>query len=283
MVLYDAQEKAGGLNEYGIAAYKSVDDFAQAEVNYITDIGGIDIQYGKKLGDNLFLGDLQKSYDAVFLSLGLSGVNALGIGADEVSGVDDAVDFISKLRQSGSLADLGIGRRVVVIGGGMTAIDAAIQAKLLGAEDVTIAYRRGADNMNASKYEQDLATSKGVNIRHWLQPVEVKSEAGAVSGIELEYTEVSGGKLTGTGKTMILPADQIFAAIGQKLSPSDLNGSHASIDLENGRIKVDGEFKTSLAGVWAGGDCISEGEDLTVSAVAHGRDAAESINKAFGA
>ena len=276
--IYDAREKAGGLNEYGIAAYKTVDEFAQAEVDYVNRIGGIEIHYGKKLGKDLSLQNLSDEFDAVFLSIGLSGVNSLGLDADGINGVEDAVDFIARLRQASSLSDIEIGRRVVVIGGGMTAIDAAIQSKLLGAEDVTICYRRGAENMNASKFEQDLATSKGVAIRHQLQPVEIKSEAGNVSGIVLEYTSSKDGKLSGTGKTLELAADQIFSAIGQALASSDLNGSKAQIKLEKGRIKVDDEFRTSTTGVWAGGDCVLGGDDLTVSAVAHGRDAAESIN-----
>lgn len=278
VVVYDANEKAGGLNEYGIAAYKTVDEFAQAEVDYVTEIGGIEIVNGKKLGDDLSLAELSKTHDAVFLSIGLSGVNTLGIGAGNVDCVDDAVDFIAGLRQSRSKADISVGRRVVVIGGGMTAIDAAVQAKLLGAEEVTICYRRGAEQMNASVFEQDLATKKGVVIRHWLQPTKIESGDGSVSTIELEYTEQKNGKLSGTGNKLMLPADQILVAIGQTFTPAHLNGSSAALELEKGRIKVNNEFMTSLPGVWAGGDCINHGEDLTVSAVAHGRDAAESIN-----
>ncbi len=281
--IYDARKKAGGLNEYGIATYKTVDNFAQDEVDYITKIGGIEFHYGKKLGSNLSLEDLSKTHDATFLSMGLCAVNTLATAADEVDGVEDAVNFIAGLRQTDNVSKIGIGRRVIVIGGGMTAIDAAIQAKLLGAEEVTICYRRGADNMNASPFEQELATSKGVTIRHWLQPVEVRSEGGKAIGIEFEYTEIKGDKLSGTGAKTTLPADQIFLAVGQNFCSGDLNGSGASVKLEKGCIKVDGEYRTSAPGIWAGGDCISVGEDLTVSAVAHGRDAAESINAALTA
>ena len=279
VVVYDAREKSGGLNEYGIASYKTVNGFAQAEVDYVTSIGGIEIVHGKKLGSDLSLSELQEFHDAVFLSVGLSGVNAIGMNADNVEGIHDAVDFIAKLRQSQSLEDVPIGRRVVVIGGGMTAIDAAVQAKLLGAEEVTLCYRRGKESMNASEYEQELATTKGVVIRHWLKPVGIEDEKGVLSSIDLEYTQVKNGKLSGTGNKTTLMADQVLFAIGQTFSASDVDGSSTSIELVNGRIKVDEEFRTSAAGVWAGGDCISMGEDLTVSAVAHGRDAAESINR----
>jgi len=166
-----------------------------------------------------------------------------------------------------------------VIGGGMTAIDVAIQAKLLGAEDVTICYRRGRDRMNASRYEQDLATSKGVVIRHWLQPKRVFSESGKASGIELEYTAEKDGRLAATGETITLQADQVFKAIGQALDEQPFVGGASPLALEGGRIKVDADYRTSMAGVWAGGDCIAGGEDLTVSAVAHGRDAAQNIHE----
>ena len=279
IVIYDAAEKPGGLNEYGIATYKTVDDFAQKEVDYITQIGGIELKHGKRLGKDVTLDDLRTEYDAIFLAMGLTDVNELSIQGSDLKGSEDAVDFISNLRQSSNLSEINIGRKVVIIGGGMTAIDAAIQAKLLGAEDVTICYRRGAKHMNASQYEQELATSKGVIIRHWLQPKTVHSTSGKLSSIELEYTESKDGKLTATGETMTITADQIFAAIGQKLAISDFGKSEKIIKFEKGRIAVDSELKTSVNGIWAGGDCIADGEDLTVSAVAHGRDAAESINR----
>lgn len=281
VIVFEAKPKSGGLNEYGIAAYKSTDDFAQAEVDYVTAIGGIDIRNDMALGRDIQLSDLVQSYDAVFLGMGLGGINALKADGEDARGVENAVEFISVLRQTGDLAKLPIGRRVVVIGGGMTAIDAGVQSKLLGAEDVTICYRRGKEDMNASGFEQDLAAANGVTIRHWLQPKRVISHNGKVTAIELEYTAMKDGKLAGTGELLTLPADQVFKAIGQTFVSSALNGSGASIELENGRIKVDAEGHTSMAKVWAGGDCIRGGEDLTVTSVAQGRDAAESIHRAF--
>ncbi|RWB77927.1 MAG: NAD(P)-dependent oxidoreductase [Mesorhizobium sp.] len=281
VTILEARPKAGGLNEYGIAAYKSVDDFAQAEVDYVTAIGGIDIQNGKALGRDFQLADLMRNYDAVFLGLGLGGVNALRAEGEDADGVANAVEFIAELRQASDLSSLPVGRRVVVIGGGMTAVDAAVQSKLLGAEEVTICYRRGQEHMNASGFEQDLAAANGVTIRHWLQPKRVIAENGKVSAIELEYTAMSGDKLVGTGERLTLVADQVFKAIGQSFVPAHLNGSAEAIELEGGRIKVDAEGRTSLAKVWAGGDCIFGGDDLTVSAVAQGRDAAESIHRAL--
>ncbi|GHA22709.1 dihydropyrimidine dehydrogenase subunit A [Devosia pacifica] len=278
VVVFDAHKKPGGLNEYGIASYKAVDSFAQAEVDYVTAIGGITIETGRLLGEDMTLAELTDQFDAVFLGIGLGGVNILRAENESVDGVANAVDFIADLRQAEDLSRLPIGRRVVVIGGGMTAIDAAVQAKLLGAEEVTMVYRRGKEQMNASQFEQDLAAAKGVLIRHWLSPLRILVEDGRVSGIELEYTELVDQSLRGTGKTLSLACDQVFKAVGQTLS-SDGEG----VALAGGKIAVDEEQRTSNPKVWAGGDCATGGDDLTVTAVAEGRDAAKSIHRALSA
>ncbi|MBR9822424.1 MAG: NAD(P)-dependent oxidoreductase [Rhodobacteraceae bacterium] len=272
VVVYDHRAKAGGLNEFGIAAYKSTDDFAAREVSWLLGIGGITIETGKGFGAGLALEALQAEFDAVFLGIGLAGVNALRAPGEGKAGVEDAVSFIAELRQAEDLSALPVGRNVVVIGGGMTAIDAAVQSKLLGAESVTIAYRRGAERMGASQFEQDLAASRGVRILTNVMPKAVHGN-GAVAEIELEYTAEIDGRLQGTGETFRLPADQVFKAIGQTLE-----GAPGALELQGGKIRVDAAQRTSVAGVWAGGDCASGGEDLTVTAVAEGRDAAEDIH-----
>lgn len=283
VTLYEARKKLGGLNEFGIAAYKTVDDFAQDEIDYVTAIGGIDIKRGKELGRNLSLTQLQAGHDAVFLGMGLAGVNGLGMKNIDSEGVVDAVEFIADLRQTRNKTRIAVGRNIVVIGGGMTAIDAAVQAKLLGAETVTICYRRGQEQMNASEFEQDLAASKGVTLRTWMQPKKLTVSKGKLTGIELEYTERVKGKLSGTGQTTKLAVDEVFLAIGQNLLVDGLDEGQTSIALDRGRIKTTGDGLTSVAGIWAGGDCTNDGEDLTVTAVAQGRDAAESIHAALSA
>ena len=272
VTVYDAKEKAGGLNEFGIAAYKSTHDFAAREVDWLLKIGGITIAYGQQLGPELSLNGLCEQYDAVFLSIGLAGVNALRAAGEDKEGVRDAVDFIADLRQASDLSALPVGRNVVVIGGGMTAVDAAVQSKLLGAENVTIAYRRGRAAMGASRFEQDLAASKGVKLMFNVMPKAVLGN-GAAQEIALEYTTVVDGRVTGTGETVRIAADQVFKAIGQRL-----DGQPEALVLEGNKIKVDAQGRTSVPGVWAGGDCASGGEDLTVTAVAEGRDAAMDIH-----
>ena len=281
VVIYDARPKAGGLNEYGIASYKTPEGFAQAEVEYVLGIGGIAVELGQALGRDFSIDALRRDYDAVFLGIGLGGVNALRAEgeANDIEGLENAVDFIARLRQASDMSTVPVGRRVVVIGGGMTAIDAAVQSKLLGAEEVTICYRRGQEQMNASRFEQELAASRGVAIRHWLQPRRVLAENGRITGIELEYTHLVDGKLTGMGHTLTLPADQVLKAIGQSLEDRWADG----LALVGGRIAIDGEGRTSREGVWAGGDCTDRGDDLTVTGVAQGRDAAESIHRALSA
>ena len=273
--VYEAREKSGGLNEYGIAAYKAPGNFAQREVDFILGIGGITVEHGRALGRTLSLAQLQADFDAVFLAVGLQGVNALGAANDDAEGVTDAVGYIADLRQAGDLSGLPVGRKVVVIGGGMTAIDVAVQSRLLGAEDVTILYRRGPGQMKASKYEQDLAQTKGVKIRHWTIPREVIASNGKAVGLRCEYTRETDGRLSGTGETFDLAADMIFRAIGQ--THVDVAGGKLALD--GGRIKTDDQKRTSLRGVWAGGDCIAGGQDLTVAAVDDGRRAADSINQ----
>jgi glutamate synthase (NADPH/NADH) small chain len=281
VTVFDARPKGGGLNEYGIAAYKTVDDFAQRELAYILEVGGITLETGKQLGRDIHLADLRRDHDAVFLGLGLAGVNALGVEGEELDGALDAVDTIAQLRQARDLSTLPVGRRIVVIGGGMTAIDIAVQSKLLGAEDVTIVYRRGPENMNASVVEQEHAQTAGVRIKHWLAPKRVLGGADGVTGIELEYTRTNAqGRLEGAGETLRLDADVVFKAIGQSLDAGGaLDAGDAAIALERGRIRVDESRATSLPGVWAGGDCVAGGQDLTVAAVEDGKQAANAIHE----
>jgi len=267
VVIHDAKPKPGGLNEYGIASYKTVENFAAREVDWLMQIGGITMETGKTLGEDITLDGLASDFDAVFLGIGLGNTNALGIDGEDLSGVVDAVKFIADLRQTDDLTDLPVGRNVVVIGGGMTAIDAAVQSKLLGAENVTLVYRRSQDKMPASEYEQQLAQSKGVHIIPGVAPVSLKGE-GHVAAIELAYTDENAKP---TGETFTLPADQVFKAIGQAFEEV------AGLDTDGRKIKVTDAGRTSRDGVWAGGDCTA-GEDLTVVAVAEGRDAAEDIH-----
>ena len=272
VTIFDKNNKAGGLNEYGIAAYKSVDNFAQKEIDWLLEIGGIEIKSNCVLNENIFIDELKAEYNAVFLGVGLAGVNELSVPGNDKNNVLDAVKFIENLRQKEDKASIPIGRKIVVIGGGMTAVDAAVQSKLLGADDVSIVYRRERAKMGASKFEQDLATSKGVRIIENASPVEISGNEAA-SSIKFAYTKSTNGVLEIQSEEFELEVDQVFKAIGQ-----NIDSSLRDLKLENGKIVIDEEGRTSIKGLWAGGDCALGGEDLTVTAVAQGRDAAESIN-----
>jgi len=272
--------KLGGLNEYGIAAYKTVNNFAQSEVDYILDIGGIDVRNGQSLGTDFSLADLREEYDAVFLGFGLGGVNELRLENDRAEGIVDAVEYIASLRQADSKIELPVGRHVLVIGGGMTAIDVAVQSKQLGAEDVTIVYRRGPDQMGASEFEQNFAQTSGVRIRHWLAPASLKMDGERVSGVRFDYTRLDeSGKLQTTGDSCEMDADIVFKAIGQQVLWDSLGDTGESLKVIHGRISANDDRKTSLSDVWAGGDCILGGEDLTVAAVQDGKVAAMGIDR----
>jgi len=278
--VFEARPKAGGLNEYGVAAYKVPHDFAQREVDFILSLGGIELKLDQALGRDVSLTQLRRDYDAVFVGTGLGGVNALQLEGETLHGVEDAVAYIERLRQATDKAGLPVGRRVIVIGGGNTAIDIAVQTKRLGAEDVTIVYRRSPEAMGATHHEQEFAQTNGVKIKHWARPVRLASDSGKLTAVEFEYTALDASKrLAGTGERFTLPADMLFKAIGQLFMPAPLkDGSADLLDLRNGRIAVDADRRTSLPDVWAGGDCI-EGPDLTVSAVQDGKLAAHAIDR----
>jgi len=279
VVVLDAKPKGGGLNEYGLAAYKTVDHFAQAELNWLLGLGGIELRTGWALQTPEQLQALRQGFDAVFLGLGLANTHTLGVPGEDLAGVEDAVDFIARLRQAPDPAALPVGRQVVVVGGGMTAVDAAVQSKLLGAHEVHLVYRRGPEHMSASRAEQDWALTHGVVIHHWLAPAAVEPHPGQSShcgGVRFQRQALVDGRLVATGETLVLQADSVLKAIGQTLGNPVL--AQCGLALRDGRIATDADGRTSLEGVWAGGDCRAGGLDLTVEAVQHGKLAAASIH-----
>ena len=272
----EVRDKVAGLNEYGIAAYKATLDVAAQEAQYILSIGGIEVKTNIQLGVDTSLNALREQYDAVFLAAGLADTRNLNIDGEQSDGVLDAVDYISALRQAPDKSSLPVGRRVVVIGGGMTAIDIAIQSKLLGAEEVTIVYRRGPEQMGASEHEQALAQTHGVLIRYFAAPQKMVLNDDMLSGVEFERMQFDdAGGLTGTAEIFALEADVVFKAIGQTL----VEISDQMPDMQQGKIRVDEQRRTSITGVWAGGDCVLDGENLTVYAVQDGKMAAHSIDQ----
>jgi glutamate synthase (NADPH/NADH) small chain len=269
-----------GLNEYGIAKYKLTGDFAQREVDFLLSIGGIEVRHGRRLGADLTLQELHAQYDAVFLGLGLNACRELGLTGDDAPGLMAAVDYIAVLRQACDLAALPVPRRAIVIGAGNTAIDMAVQIKRLGAQDVTLVYRRGFESMSATHHELDIAKANYVRMRTWAAPLEVLlGDAGNVRGMRFEETRLDNDRLIGTGAFIEIAADAVFKAIGQSLDPAGLSDEMArQIERRGDRLHVDAQFRTALPGIYAGGDCIAPGQDLTVQAVQHGKLAAHAIH-----
>jgi len=262
VVIFNRDDKPGGLNEYGIAAYKTVDDFAQIEIEYILQVGGIEVRHNCTLGEDVQLPELVDDFDAVFLGIGLGQANDLGVEGEDKHGVINAIDYIAELRQADDKSQLPIGKTVVVIGGGMTAIDIAVQSRHLGAKQVHMVYRRGPEKMSASVFEQALAQTSGVTIHHRAPPKSILGD-DHVTGVEFEDD---------SGK-FVLYADMVFKAIGQQIE------GIGDLEMDNGRIVINGGHKTSHDKVWAGGDCVAGGDDLTVSAVQHGKLAAIDIDQ----
>lgn len=275
VVVFDKNPKAGGLNEYGLATYKTTDNFAQKEIEWLLSIGGITLRLGQALGKDIQLHSLCQEYDAVFLGVGLTGVNQLSLHTGPVTGLQNAVDFIAALRQAPHPKEVLVGNSVVVIGGGMTAVDAAVQAKKLGAQNVTMVYRKGPENMSASIEEQKWARLHDVKLEFYASPVKVLSENGTVTGIEFSKSVISQGQVTGQSESMVLPADMVITAVGQKLRFEDVK----ELELQDGKIKCDPNGKTAHPKIWVGGDCRPGGQDLTVEAVQHGKLAAIDIDQ----
>ena len=266
---------------YGIAAYKVTPQFCEDEVKYITAIGGINIYYNNELGKNVSLADLQKNFDAVYVAIGVGVARQLSIPGEELNGVVDAIGFIYELRDKG-YSSVPVGDKVAVIGMGMTAIDAATQAKRLGAKEVTLVYRRTEDEKPCTDVELDIAKLDGCEIIWLAAPKEVKGEDGRVthlvcSKMQLGEPDASGRRApVDTGETFILDVDMVIKAAGQTPFEELVNAN--GIVNKQGKVIIDTETSTNLAGVFAGGDCVNGGKEV-VDAVQAGKDAAAGIMK----
>ena len=279
VTIFEKEQKGGGLMTYGIAAYKVSPQFCDDEVNFITAIGGITIKYKKELGKDFTLEELQKNYDAVYLAIGVGLARQLNIPGENAQGVEDAISFIYTLRNNG-FSSVAVGNNVAVIGLGMTAIDAATQAKRLGAQKVTIIYRRTENEKPCTQVELDLALLDGCEIIWLAAPKEVLTEAGKVKALVCSKMQLGEPDTSGrrspieTGETFTLQADMIIKAAGQM--PFENLISQYNISNAKGKIKIDENSSTSIKGVFAGGDAVNGGKEV-VDAVQAGKDGAKAI------
>lgn len=282
VTIFEKESKGGGLMTYGIAAYKVTPQFCEDEVNYITSVGRIEIKYNQELGKNLSLADLQKKFDAVYLGIGVGVARQLDIPGEELNGVVDAIRFIYDLRDKG-YSSVPVGDKVAVIGMGMTAIDAATQAKRLGAKDVTMIYRRTQDEMPCTEYELNIAKLDGCEIIWLASPKEVKGngkvEQLICSVMKLGEPDISGRRSpVDTGETITLDVDMIIKAAGQV--PFEELIKKNGINNKNGKVVIDETCSTNIKGVFAGGDAVNGGKEV-VDAVQAGKDGAKAILNYF--
>lgn len=274
VTIYEERANPGGLNSFGIAEYKMRLPLALAEVKMVLDLG-VELKTGVRVGKDVSIAQLKQEHDAVFVAIGLGATRTLNIPGEDLQGVADALAFIEHLK-SNPYEKTRIGRRVVVIGAGNTAVDAATQAKRLGAEQVTMVYRRGAEDMSAYEYEYELAKKDGIEFRFNTVPKAVLG-AGRVTGLECVRSELGAPGPDGKrafkevkDSMFVLECDTIFRALGQ----SPRADVAASLGLRvNGSCLVSDDPK-----VFVGGDCGNGGAEI-VNAAAEGVSAAKRINQ----
>lgn len=279
VTIFEKESKGGGLMTYGIAAYKVTPQFCEDEVNYITGIGGIEIRYNQELGANISLQELQQNFDAVYIAVGVGLARKLDIPGEELEGVVDALQFIYSIREAG-YSEVPVGDKVAVIGMGMTAIDAATQAKRLGAKEVTMLYRRTEAEMPCTQVELDIAKLDGCKIIWLAAPKEILGSNGKVTGIVCSKVELGEPDASGrrspvdTGETFTFEVDMVIKAAGQM--PFESLVKNYSIDHRSGKIQIHANGATNIPGVFAGGDAVNGGKEV-VDAVQAGKDGARGI------
>ncbi|MBM3416636.1 MAG: NAD(P)-dependent oxidoreductase [Bacteroidetes bacterium] len=281
VTIFEKESKGGGLMTYGVAAYKVTPQFCEDEVNYITSIGGIEIKYNQELGKDVTLSQLKKDYDAVYLGIGVGVARQLNIPGEKLEGVVDAIKFIYEIRANG-YSSVPVGDKVAVIGMGMTAIDAATQAKRLGAKHVTMVYRRTEKEKPCTQAELDMAMLDGCEVIWLAAPQKIKGAAGKVkqlvcSVMKLGEPDASGRRSpVDTGETFTLDVDMVIKAAGQV--PFEKLIKKSRLDNKNGKIVINENCATNIKGVFAGGDAVNGGKEV-VDAVQAGKDGAKAILK----
>jgi glutamate synthase (NADPH/NADH) small chain len=282
--IFEKRAVAGGLNTHGIAAYKMRAWEALRELTLLQGLG-VEIRGGVDVGRDVRVDELRSEFDAVFVGVGLGRTEALRVPGEELRGVENAIVFIDRIKNE-PFESIDVGRTIVVVGAGNTAVDAATQAKRLGAENVFCVYRRGPDDMSAYDYEYELAKSDGVVYVFQAAPVRFVGN-GALEALECIRTETvvaEGGAARVrpvAGSEFLIPCDMAIVAVGQARLVEWLAAAFPGLALDEGRVRTDAQGRTSLPGVYAGGDCVNGGREV-VNAVADGKAAARAIDADLG-
>ncbi|HUY40014.1 MAG TPA: NAD(P)-dependent oxidoreductase [Candidatus Dormibacteraeota bacterium] len=270
VTIFEARKQLGGLNTFGIVPFRLSTDVALWEAQQVIELG-CDVRTSARVGDDVSAASLVAEYDAIILACGMGDVPQLRIPGQEYA--RDALAFIERAKTTGDAP--GLGNRVAVIGAGNTAIDALTCAKRLGAEQVTMYYRRGEAEMPAYEFEYDFAKEEGIEFRFHCAPVRVIAEGGSVVGLELARTNAEG--------SFVAPCDTVISAIGQNRLLDAIDALGVAHD--NGVVRVDDALRTTREGVFAAGDCIfAKGvrEAMVVEAAEQGKIAARSVHEYLG-
>lgn len=279
VTVFESEAHGGGMLRYGIPQYRLPKDILDREIKCIENMG-VEFKYSHKLGRDMTVESLKSQYDAVFLAIGAWRAMGLGCPGDSSAGVWGGIDMLYRVA-NGEKVDLG--KSVCVVGGGNTAIDAVRTAVRLGAEKVTLIYRRTEKEMPAEPDEIRDSKAEGVEFRFLASPVEVVSEKGRVAGIKVQNMALGEPDASGRrspvaieGSTDIIPCDSVISAIGQRVASEDID----SVELtRKSTIAVDETtYMTSLKGVFAAGDVINKGPDIAIRAIAGGKYAARAID-----
>ncbi len=280
--IYEADKIPGGLNAVGVAEYKIKLKDVLNEIALIEEMG-VEILTGTEIGKDISIEDLLKKHDALFIGIGLGNTRKLSIPGENLNGIHDTIDFVKKYKTK-SPGEVGVGKHVIVIGGGNTSVDAATAAKRLGANEVTIIYRRSESEMPAFEHEYNLAKSDGVSYRWLTNPVEFlgdeKVESVKCVLMELGDPDDSGRRQPTlvNGSEFTIPADMVLLALGQ-IADDDFINKIPGVDFSNGTIVADPlTGRTSNPKIFAGGDAVHGAKEV-VDAVQAGKLAAYEIIK----
>ncbi|WP_178988167.1 FAD-dependent oxidoreductase [Winogradskyella schleiferi] len=273
--IYEAKAKPSGLTVYGIAPYKITNEEVLKEVDYLQKQLGFNIKYNNAINSKKELAGLEKSYDAIFVGVGLGASRYLGLDGEDKKGVVGAVEFIEELRMKHH--QIKVPAKVVVLGGGNTAMDAASEAARMGARKTVLAYRNSKDKMGAYPFEYDLAISAGVDSLFNVTPIAITGN-GKVEGVKFPKTEMVDGTLkTNMNNTFIVRCDMVIKATGQA-KQGHLFEMIDDLDIDSKiRIKINEDFQTSNPKYFAGGDAVNGGAEV-VNAAYDGKMAARGIH-----
>ncbi len=274
VTIFESRPLPGGLNTYGVAEYKLRPSDSLREVELIASLG-VEFRFGASVGDSVTVEELEQTYAAVFLAVGLGPAEPPGLPGEELGHVVDALSFIAAYKTAQTVS---VGRKVAVIGGGNTAIDAANAALRLGAEEVYLVYRRSEREMPAFQFEFENAKLEGVRFRFQTQPVAILAGALECVRMELGAPDPSGRRKPEPvpGSNFVIECDMVILAIGQSRFLEFLSACRG-VELRDGNVVADPETgRTSNPRYYAGGDCVNGGREV-VDAVAEGKRAGAAI------